>query len=152
MLAELLEEIGNQQVVIWMNFVQDFHQLHNMFPTLQGKIGYIYGEVDGHGETRSNIINDFKTGRIQYIACNPASVGHGITLINPQNPCSNVIYFDLDYSLEKFEQSQDRVHRIGQKFVVNYYAILAENSIDFTIWDKLQHKKTVLADAMEYLK
>lgn len=151
-LADLLEEIGNQQVVIWMQFVRDFHELHRLFPKLHGKIGYLYGEVSPQGDTRSKIIDDFKTGKLQYLACNPASVGHGITLINPVNPCSKAIYFDLDYSLEKYEQSQDRLHRIGQKFAVDYFAILAQDTIDETIWERLQYKKGVLSDAMGYLK
>ena len=151
MLKELLEEIGNQQVVIWMNFVKDFHLLSQLFPSLANRIGYIYGEVDNQ-EKRANIIEAFRNGRLQYIAANPASLGHGVTLINPVNPCSNVIYYDLDYSLEKFEQSQDRVHRIGQTRPVDYYAILAEDTIDEAIWHRLAQKKEVLSDAMEYLK
>lgn len=150
-LAELLEEIGNRQVVIWMNFIEDFKMLYQLFPHLKEKIGYIYGEVTSQ-EVRANTINLFRTGRLQYIAANPASLGHGVTLINPANPCSDVIYFDLDYSLEKFEQSQDRVHRIGQTRSVNYYSILCEDTIDEAIWSRLKAKKEVLSEAMEYLR
>lgn len=151
MLKELLEDIGDQQVIIWMNFVKDFHMLSQLFPALKNKIGYIYGEVKSQ-EVRSDVIEAFKSGRLQYIAANPASLGHGVTLINPVNPCANVIYYDLDYSLEKFEQSQDRVHRIGQTRSVAYYPILAEDTIDETIWARLASKKETLSDAMEYLK
>ena len=94
----------------------------------------------------------FKAGKIQYIFANPASLGHGVTLINDKHPCAKVIYFDLDYSFERFDQSQDRVHRIGQSRVVDYYAILAEDTIDEEIWARLKEKKKVMGNSMEYLK
>jgi len=151
MLAELLEEIGPKQVVIWMNFKEDFRQLYHLFPALRNRIGYIYGDITKQ-EERAAIIKNFQTGKLQYIAANPASLGHGVTLINPANPCSDVIYFDLDYSLEKFIQSQDRVHRIGQTKSVNYWAILAKDTIDEAIWDRLKAKKELLDEGMSLLK
>lgn len=151
MLAELLEEIGSKQVVIWMNFKEDFKQLDRLFPSLRGRIGYIYGDIKSQDD-RSNTIKAFQAGKLQYIAANPASLGHGVTLIDPKNPCSDVIYFDLDYSLEKFEQSQDRVHRIGQTFSVNYYAILVKDTIDEAIWSRLKDKKELLDEGMNLLR
>lgn len=150
-LEEQLEELGNRQVVIWMNFVKDFEVFHAMLPQYSSRSGYIYGEVHDP-VVRQQVIDNFLAGRIQYLLANPASLGHGVTLINPDNPCSDAIYYDLDYSLERFEQSQDRLHRIGQRNVVNYYALLCEDTIDEEIWERLKSKKLDLSNALELLK
>lgn len=156
-LHELLQEIGPKQVVVWMNFVKDFEVWYayyqKKYPNLYAKkCGYIYGEIKAKGY-RQDIIDDFFDGKLQYLFANPASLGHGITLCNSAHPCTNAIYYDLDYSLEKFQQSQDRLHRIGQTGdKVNYYAILSEDSIDEEIWDRLKNKASMSADALGYLK
>lgn len=150
-LEELLEEIGNKQVVIWMNFVKDFEVFHNHLPQYSSRSGYIYGEVKDP-TVRQQVIENFLAGRIQYLLANPASLGHGVTLINQDNPCSDSIYYDFDYSLERFEQSQDRIHRIGQRNVVNYYALMCEDTIDEEIWERLKNKKLDLSNALELLK
>lgn len=162
-LEEILEECGNEQVVIWMNFIEDFHQFYKLFPHLQSypaghpyaglpRSGYIYGDISSQKD-RADTIDAFNAGKLQYILANPRSLGHGVTLIKqPQKPCAKVIYFDLDYSLESFEQSQDRVHRIGQTRSVDYYAILAEDTIDIAIWERLKSKKDTMSEALEFLK
>ena len=150
-LGELLEECGNEQVIVWMHFVEDFHAYFELFPKARERSGFIYGEIKNQDARRATILK-FQQRKLQYLFANPASLGHGVTLFGSDYPCAKVIYFDLDYSFERFDQSQDRVHRIGQSRVVDYYAILAEDTIDEEIWARLKEKKEVMGNAMEYLK
>ncbi|EIN15189.1 Hypothetical protein, putative helicase [Mycoplasmopsis agalactiae 14628] len=53
----------------------------------------------------------------------------------------NQIYFSLCYSGELYRQSLKRVHRIGQQKTVNYYFLIAGNSIEQEIYKALKQSK-----------
>ena len=59
---------------------------------------------------------------------------------------ANVIYYSLNYSLDDYAQSQDRIHRIGQTRTCNYIYLLStcsKPSVDHRIYDALMGKKTL---------
>jgi SNF2 family DNA or RNA helicase len=152
-LDEILEELGPRQCVIWMNFIADFEYLPLAMPHRSQRAGVIYG-----GTTdpvyRQRVIDMFLRHEIQYLFANPRSLGHGVTLFDPKSPsiCQDCVYFDLDYSLETFGQSQDRLHRIGQRHNVTYYPILCEDTIDMEIYARLQAKREDADNALDFLK
>jgi SNF2 family DNA or RNA helicase len=56
---------------------------------------------------------------------------------------SNVIHYDLPWSIASTEQREDRAHRHGQKRNVTIYRMLVQNSIDEYILQVLHGKKDV---------
>ena len=50
------------------------------------------------------------------------------------------IYYSLSFSYEEFKQSQDRIHRIGQKNRCTYIVLQAKDTIDKKIYNCLQRK------------
>ena len=66
----------------------------------------------------------------------PHTGGYGLTLIS----ANTVIYYSNGYDLEKRMQSEDRAHRIGQKFSVTYVDIIAEETVDQKIVRSLRKK------------
>jgi SNF2 family DNA or RNA helicase len=58
-----------------------------------------------------------------------------------------VIHFDPWWNKAVENQATDRVHRIGQKNVVNVYKLIAQNTIEENIV-KLQEKKRQLAESI----
>jgi SNF2 family DNA or RNA helicase len=77
---------------------------------------------------------------------------YGITLTES----STLIYMENDYSLECRLQSQDRIHRIGQKKPVTYIDLIAEGTIDEKIVENLRNKidmsaKVLGEEAREWL-
>lgn len=52
------------------------------------------------------------------------------------------IYFSPSYSYQEFEQSVGRTHRTGQTKKCLYYLFRVEGTVDFDIWDCLQHKRS----------
>ena len=137
-LLNLLEEIGDSQVIIWTQFRYEADQVSK---ALAGKAVV----VDGSTPQKQKIenITAFKYGKVQYVIAHPKSMGHGQTLTN----CSYSINYSLSFSLELFEQSQDRIYRKGQKNQCTYYHLLAKNTVDATILDALSKKQRV-ADAI----
>jgi len=138
-LQEVLEEVGRSQVLIWANFIEEISFLAQTL-----KAPALYSQtVD-----RERAIEDFQKGRFQYLIANPQSAGHGLTFVN----CSYCIYFSLNYSYELWKQSQDRIHRIGQRNNCTYFYLLAKGTIDEVIYGALQQKRDLSEAVLTYLR
>jgi len=59
-----------------------------------------------------------------------------------------VIYYSNGYDLEKRQQSEARIDRIGQKKPMTYIDILAEDTIDEKIVKALRKKVNIATEIM----
>ena len=144
-LKELLEEIGNHQVIIWTHFHYEADMVEKL---LKGKtVGRVDGTISNQA-IKDETVRMFKSGFKQYLITHPASLGHGVTLTN----CTYAIYFSLSHSWETFEQSMGRIYRKGQTNKCSYYFLLADCSVDEVIWKALQEKKSVSETVFSYIK
>lgn len=142
-LKDLLEEIGNKQVIIWTQFQYEAWQIKKM---LGDKIEMINGTVPQADRTAS--IERFKSGILPYLVAHPRSLGHGITLVN----ATYAIYYSLDYSYESYYQSCDRIYRFGQKNACTYYHLIAPGTIDEVIYKALDKKGDTTKDVLNYIR
>lgn len=134
-LAEVIEEIGPRQAIIWIQFKEEVRVITEML----AEDGKTFSTLYSGTEDREKSIKDFQSGASQFLVAHGLSAAHGLTFVN-----SNIsIYFSLSYSLEQYLQSRDRQHRIGQKNAVTYIHLLAENTIDELIMSVLQKKKSL---------
>jgi SNF2 family DNA or RNA helicase len=144
-LQELLEEIGNKQVIIWTHF-------HYEADTIEKILNYSkFGRVDGtirNQFIKNETLVDFKNGRLQYLIAHPGSIGHGVRLEN----CSDAIFFSLSHSYELFDQSCGRIWRKGQKSKCSYYFLIADCSVDEVIFEALMNKEKVVEMVFNYIK
>lgn len=76
----------------------------------------------------------------QMIVCSIEVAGQGITLTRS----SNVVFLELDWTPAKHDQAEDRCHRIGQQDAVNATYLLAAGTIDETIAELLERKRSVI--------
>lgn len=137
-LKAVLQELGEEQVIIWCCFHWEIKTIRDI---LKEKSGCLYGEESQ--SDKEETIERFKAGSIQFLIAHPRSAGHGLNFTN----ASYAIYFSLDYSFEAFIQSQDRIHRIGQKNKCTYILLLAKGTIDEIVYKALT-KKEGMMDAM----
>lgn len=140
-LQDLLEELGNEQAIIFVNFKAEVADIKSV---LGGRCGYI----DGDTPDKAPVINDFKDGRTQYLVANLQSMAHGVTLVN----CRYVIYYSHSYSAEDFAQSRARIRRIGQKRTCVYVHLQCEGTIDEVIYSVLKRKGDAVELVAEMLK
>jgi len=131
-LESLLEELGSQQVIIWIQFR---HEVEYISKVLFDKCVTLYAET----KDKEDSITRFKNGAAQYLIAHPRSAAHGLTLTN----CSTEIFYSLDYSYEAHSQAQDRIHRISQTKNCLYIYLLASKTIDYDILDVLDRKKSL---------
>lgn len=140
---ELLEEAGDQKVIIWANFVPSIKLLQEGIGKEFGreKVAYISGEVPAL--RRQEIVEQFQDPAhpLKYLVMQTRTGGYGLTL----TAATLVIYHDNDWSLEVRLQSEDRAHRIGQKNSVTYVDLVAPDTVEEKILASLMSKQE-LAD------
>jgi SNF2 family DNA or RNA helicase len=138
-LEDLLDEIGDQQVIIWACFKWDIRRIVSF---LEEKYGpgcavTLYSDTKDHLAS----IQDFQRGssstsKVRFLVANPHSAAHGLTFVN----CSMQVFFSLDYSYEYYEQAKARTHRAGQVNKCTYVHLLARGTIDEDILKCLKGK------------
>lgn len=94
-------------------------------------------------------IEEWNRGRIPVALAHPASIGHGLNL---QSGGHILIWFGLTWSLELYQQANERLHRPGQKHVCRVYHILLKGTQDERVLDALRRKDRGQAAAIEALR
>ena len=143
-LTNLLDEIEGK-TVIWAHWQNDVKHIIKA-------VVKEYGEgccVDYYGLTpqseRQDNINKFQNDpKVRFFIGTPATGGYGITL----TAASNMIYYSNGYDLEKRQQSEARIDRIGQKKPMTYIDILAEDTVDERIVKALRKKVNIATQIM----
>ena len=142
-LMNILENIEGK-TIIWSHYTHDVRRIIE-------EIKKVYGEdsvVDYYGATdtdaRSKNIKKFQTdNKCRFFVGTTHTGGYGITL----TAGSNMIYFSNGYDLEKRQQSEARIDRIGQTRKMTYIDIMAQDTIDERIVKALR-KKVNIANAI----
>ena len=76
-------------------------------------------------KNREKALKEFSEDK-KYLIANRNCAGYSLNL----QFCHNIIYMSNDWDLGTRMQSEDRVHRIGQKAAVEIMDICASNTID----------------------
>jgi superfamily II DNA or RNA helicase len=76
----------------------------------------------------------------QLIVCSMKAASQGLTLTR----ASNVAFLELDWTPARHDQAEDRLHRIGQESAVTAWYLLAPNTIDETMAELLERKRSVI--------
>ena len=136
-LQELVDE-HDGKAIIWSRFRYDIQNIVEMLNKTYGpgSAAAYYGDTSV--DERQEIVTNFQNPDhpLKYFVGNPSTGGYGLTLTE----ANLMIYFSNSYSLEHRIQSENRVHRIGQKNPVTYVDLITEHSIDEQIVESLQNK------------
>ena len=76
----------------------------------------------------------------QLIVCSLKAASQGITLTR----ASNVAFLELDWTPARHDQAEDRLHRIGQESAVTAWYLLAPDTIDETMAELLERKRSLI--------
>jgi len=144
-LLDTLDEIHGK-VVIWAHYQYDVE-------TIVKHLKKEYGDncfVTYYGKTpmkeRQDNIKKFQDleSPVRFLVGTTQTGGYGITL----TAASTMIYYSNGYDLEKRQQSEARIDRIGQKFPMTYIDIMAENTVDERIVKALRKKVNIATQIM----
>jgi SNF2 family DNA or RNA helicase len=144
-LMNVLEEIEGK-VVIWAHWQRDVNRIIREISKKFGENSF----VDYYGLTpmseRQKNIEKFQdpNSSVKYFIGTTQTGGYGITL----TAASNMIYYSNGYDLEKRQQSEARIDRIGQHYPMTYIDIMCEHTVDERIVKALKKKVDIASQIM----
>jgi SNF2 family DNA or RNA helicase len=139
-LVETLEDIGDEQCVIWFWFRQECESIREALRPVHGEVAYVHGGVDR--EARSRALESFECGRSRIILAQQQTCAYGI---NELAKSEFSIYVGHTYDYDLRSQSEDRTSRIGSQRSCTYIDIVAEKSIEEAILEVLSTKANLPA-------
>lgn len=134
-LEELVEQAGGDPVLILYTYRHDEARIAARIPCRK---------LDTPEDIR-----DWNAGRIPVAIAHPASIGHGLNL---QYGGHILIWFGLNWSLEYYQQANERLNRPGQTKVCRIYHILMQGTHDERVLKVLGRKDIGQAAAIEALR
>lgn len=134
-LEDLIESANGQPVIVFYAFQHDRDKIQSRFDTY---------EIQSNDDVRK-----WNEGQIPILLAHPASIGHGLNL---QYGGRIIIWYGLTWSLELYQQANDRLYRQGQDKTVLVYHIIGKGTIDERIIKALKNKENIQDALIEYMK
>lgn len=98
------------------------------------------------GKQSDEIQDEWNAGNIDILLAHPMSCGHGLNLQKGGNVC---VWYDVDWSLETYQQANARLYRQGQTKPTFIHHIVVRGTVDEYIVDILQGKATAQSSLLE---
>ncbi len=134
-LEELIEEAGGDSVLVLYAYKHDAERIRK--------------RIDCRALDKPEDIDDWNAGKIPVALAHPASIGHGLNL---QDGGHIIIWFGLPWSLELYQQANERLNRPGQKNVCRIYHLILQGTHDERVLKALANKDKGQAAAIEALR
>lgn len=143
MLEEVIDEIGNEQVVVWCSRTRLLQDARKRLE----KSGYTCGTYDGKvtKEERERDYENFKNKKIQILFCNQASASYGLDGLKEAD---YAVYLCSSYSVEQRLQSEDRIHRgmvDRNKYIID---LTCQHTVEDRVVQALKEGKELLSTGM----
>lgn len=101
-----------------------------------------------HTIDEPDIVKRWNNGEIPVLLTHPASAGHGLNL---QHGGHTMVWHNIPWSLEEYQQLNKRLPRQGQQHPVVIHHLQSPNTIDVSKRLRLEGKKSVQQALMDHL-
>ena len=144
-LMDILQEVEGK-AVIWAHYRHDIEKIVEAISKKYGEKTIVTYYGDTSTDDRQKAIDKIqdKNSPVRFIIGTTQTGGYGITLTG----ASTMIYYSNGYDLEKRQQSEARIDRIGQEKPMTYIDIIAEDTIDTKIVKSLRNKVNIATEIM----
>ena len=144
-LLDVLDEIEGK-AVIWAHYRYDIEVIVNALTKKfgEGTVVTYFGDTTVDERQRAIKLIQNPDSKVRFIVGTPQTGGYGITLTG----ASTMIYYSNGYDLEKRQQSEARIDRIGQTRNMTYIDIIAEDTVDEKIVSALKKKVNIASKVM----
>lgn len=134
-LDELIEAAGGDPVLVLYAYQHDADRIRD--------------RINCKALDKPEDIDAWNRGEIPVALAHPASIGHGLNL---QDGGHIIIWFGLTWSLELYQQANERLNRPGQKNVCRIYHLILKGTHDERVLKALSNKDKGQAAAIEALR
>jgi len=147
-ITELIDTVDEIQgkVVIWAHWRNDIETIVKHLKEEYGDNSVVTYFGDTSTDDRQKAIKKMQNpnSSVRFLVGTPQTGGYGITLTG----ASTMIYYSNGYDLEKRQQSEARIDRIGQEKPMTYIDIIAEGTVDEKIVTSLKKKVNIATKVM----
>lgn len=131
-LDEIIEESAGDPLLVAYTYQADRDRILKKFKQAR--------TIDEPG-----VLDQWNAGRVPLLLFHPASAGHGLNL---QDGGRRIVWFGVTWALELYQQANERIGPMRQKQSgyernVFVYHILANDTLDTAVLDRLEHKSSV---------
>lgn len=134
-LEEMLEAAGGEPVLVLYAYRHDADRIRQ--------------RIDCRALDTPDDIDAWNRGEIPVALAHPASIGHGLNL---QEGGHIIIWYGLTWSLELYQQANERLNRPGQQHVCRIYHLILKGTHDERVLKSLANKDKGQAAAIEALR
>jgi SNF2 family DNA or RNA helicase len=147
-LDELMDVLSEMEgkAVIWAHYRYDIEVIVEAIKKEYGDKSVVtyYGDTSTDDRQKAIKLIQDPESPVRFIVGTPQTGGYGITLTG----ASTMIYYSNGYDLEKRQQSEARIDRIGQEKPMTYIDIIAEGTVDEKIVKALRTKVNIATEVM----
>ena len=147
-LDELMDVLSEMEgkAVIWAHYRYDIEVIVEAIKKEYGDKSVVtyYGDTSTDDRQKAIKLIQDPESSVRFIVGTPQTGGYGITLTG----ASTMIYYSNGYDLEKRQQSEARIDRIGQEKPMTYIDIIAEGTVDEKIVKALRTKVNIATEVM----
>jgi SNF2 family DNA or RNA helicase len=147
-LDELMDVLSEMEgkAVIWAHYRYDIEVIVEAIKKEYGDKSVVtyYGDTSTDDRQKAIKLIQDPESSVRFIVGTPQTGGYGITLTG----ASTMIYYSNGYDLEKRQQSEARIDRIGQEKPMTYIDIIAEGTVDEKIVKALRTKVDIATQIM----
>ena len=134
-LEEMLEEAGGDPVLVLYAYQHDADRIRQ--------------RIKCRALDKPEDIDAWNRGEIPVALAHPASIGHGLNL---QDGGHIIVWYGLTWSLELYQQANERLNRPGQRNVCRIYHLILKGTHDERVLKSLANKDQGQAAAIEALR
>ena len=134
-LEELVEAAGGDPVLVLYAYKHDADRIRQ--------------RITCRALDKPEDIDAWNRGEIPVALAHPASIGHGLNL---QEGGHILIWYGLTWSLELYQQANERLNRPGQQHVCRIYHLILRGTHDERVLQALKNKDIGQAGAIEALR
>jgi SNF2 family DNA or RNA helicase len=143
-LMSVIDEIEGK-VVIWSHYQKDVQRIIKELVKEYGEESTVdYYGLTPDDERQEHIKRFQENPKCRFFVGTTQTGGYGITL----TAASTMIYFSNGYDLEKRQQSEARIDRIGQEKPMTYIDLISEDTVDERIVKALRKKVNIASEIM----
>ena len=124
-----LVESTEDRLIVFYNFTEEMGHMKGIVKAMNRPVSVLSGEVKDLGSY------NFHSNSVTFIQYQAGAMGGNFQKAN------KIIYFSLPQSWELWEQSQKRIHRIGQDRPCFYYLMICLGTVEESILSTLQMRK-----------